>query len=150
MGVILANLIFLLITAIVSPEFFQAYGWRVPFLLSIFLIALALWIQLRLEDTPAFRHLQEAKERREEEMVQRTAQERGISVEEVRREIAAERQGSPVIEAFKTYPKQIALAAGAFVASTPTSTSSSRSSSPMERTRLSWGCRRARCSPPYS
>ncbi len=115
-GVILANLIFLLITAIVSPEFFQAYGWRIPFLLSIFLIALALWIQLRLEDTPAFRHLQEAKERREEEMVQRTAQERGISVEEVRREIAAERQGSPVIEAFKTYPKQIALAAGAFVA----------------------------------
>ncbi len=115
-GVILANLIFLLITATVSPEFFQAYGWRIPFLLSIFLIALAMWIQLRLEDTPAFRHLQEAKERREEEMVKRTAQERGMSVEEVRREIAAERQGSPVLEAFKTYPKQIALAAGAFVA----------------------------------
>ncbi|AHY45903.1 Sugar (and other) transporter [Rubrobacter radiotolerans] len=115
-GVILANLIFLLITAIVTPEFFAAWGWRIPFLLSIVLIGIGLYIQLRLEDTPAFRHLEELKAQRDEESVRRTAEERGVSVEEARREIASEREGSPVIEAFKNYPKQIALAAGAFVA----------------------------------
>ena len=114
-GVILANLIFLAVTAAVAPDFFQAYGWRIPFLLSLALVGVGLYIQLKLEDTPAFRHLQEVKERREEETVRRTAEERGMSVEAVRAEMVAERQGSPVTEALKTYPKQIALAAGAFV-----------------------------------
>lgn len=115
-GVILANLIFLLITSIVAPEFFITWGWRIPFLLSIVLIGIGLYIQLKLEDTPAFRHLEEIKQQRDEEATQRKAREENKSVEEARAEIAAERQGSPVVEAFKTYPKQIALAAGAFVA----------------------------------
>lgn len=115
-GVIFANLVFLLVTAVTAPEFFQAYGWRIPFILSLALVGVGLYIQLRLEDTPAFRHLQEVKEQREAEEVRRKAAESGKSEEEVREEMAAERQGSPVIEAFRTYPKQIALAAGAFVA----------------------------------
>lgn len=115
-GVILANLIFLLVSSTLAPEAFQAWGWRVPFLLSIILIGVAMYVQLRLEDTPAFRHLQEAKEAREREEVERVAAERNQSVEEVRAEIAAERQPSPVMEAIRTHPKQILLAMGAFIA----------------------------------
>ena len=50
-GVILANLIFLVVTASVSEEAFMAWGWRVPFLLSIGLIFLAMYIELRLQDS---------------------------------------------------------------------------------------------------
>lgn len=103
-GVILANLIFLLVNALVAPEAFAAWGWRIPFVLSIVLIGIGLYIQLRLEDTPAFRHLEEYRR------THQTERER----EEAR--IAAEAQRSPVIDAFREYPKQIALAAGAFVA----------------------------------
>jgi metabolite-proton symporter len=110
-GVILAQLLFLFLTATLAPEAFQAWGWRVPFLLSIVLIMVALYVQLRLEDTPAFRHLQEAKERRDEENA-----ERNTTVEEARAQLAAERQPSPVTEAIRTHPKQILLAMGAFIA----------------------------------
>lgn len=115
-GVILANLIFLLITSITAPEFFLAWGWRIPFLFSIALVGVGLYIQLKLEDTPAFRHLEEVKQQKDEETARKKARDEGISVEAAKEEIAAERQGSPVLEAFRTYPKQIALAAGAFVA----------------------------------
>ena len=115
-GVILAQLLFLLLTATLAPEAFQAWGWRVPFLLSIVLIMIALYVQLRLEDTPAFRHLQEAKERRDEALVRQVAAERDLSVEEARAELAAERQPSPVMEAIRTHPKEILLAMGAFIA----------------------------------
>ncbi|QIN79829.1 MFS transporter [Rubrobacter marinus] len=115
-GVILAQLLFLLISSSLAPEAFQAWGWRVPFLLSIVLIGVAMYVQLRLEDTPAFRHLQEAKEAREREELERVAAERNQSVEEARRELAAERQPSPVMEAIRTHPKQILLAMGAFIA----------------------------------
>jgi len=37
-----------------SPESFQAWGWRVPFLASIFLVAISLYIRLRLRESPLF------------------------------------------------------------------------------------------------
>jgi metabolite-proton symporter len=101
-GLILANLAFLIVTASVSPEAFMSWGWRVPFLCSIVLIGLSLYVQLRLEDTPAFRELQAARP------------ELPIAGEDVLK-IAAARQ-SPVLEVLVTYPRQIALAAGAFLA----------------------------------
>ena len=115
-GIAVANLVFLIVGAVTSPEAFQAWGWRVPFLASMVLIGLAIYIHFRLEDTPAFRHLQEAKQRREQEIVERVAAERRESVEEAWAEVEAERRGSPVLEALRTYPKQIALAAGAYIA----------------------------------
>ncbi|MGI5320937.1 MFS transporter [Actinomadura nitritigenes] len=53
-GVLLANLAFLLITNVVPDGDFQQWGWRIPFLLSATLIALAMWIRLGVLETPEF------------------------------------------------------------------------------------------------
>lgn len=56
------NLAALGMFAIVSrlPEAsFLDWGWRIPFLISILLVGIGLWIRLRLEETPAFRAVQQ-------------------------------------------------------------------------------------------
>src|ERR687891_1428346 len=90
-GLVLGNAIFLILTAIMGESAFAAWGWRIPFLLSIVLIGVALYIQLRLEDTPVFRQLEERQQEGEE----------------------AE-SGSPVLEVLRHHPKQVLLAGGAF------------------------------------
>jgi len=37
---------------------FMSWGWRVPFLVSVLLVGVGLWIRLRMEETPAFRQIQ--------------------------------------------------------------------------------------------
>lgn len=98
-GVILANLAFILISATVSEEFFMTWGWRIPFLVSVVLIGISMYIQLNMEDTEAFKELEALRQ-------QRLAAE-GPQVTVAKR--------SPVIEALVKYPKRIALAAGAFL-----------------------------------
>ncbi len=116
-GVLFANLLFLIITASVSPEALVTWAWRIPFLLSMLLVGLGIYIQFRLEDTPAFRHLEEVKEERDREAAEHRAQERDESMEEARAEIEAEKhERSPILEALIQHPKEVALAAGAFVA----------------------------------
>jgi MFS family permease len=46
----------------VSPEAFVSWGWRIPFLASAVLLPVVMFIQLRVEDTPVFRQLQERHE----------------------------------------------------------------------------------------
>ncbi len=53
-GVILANLAFIGVSLSMSDEAFMAWGWRLPFIASIVLIIISLYVQLRLEDTEAF------------------------------------------------------------------------------------------------
>jgi MFS family permease len=115
-GTILANLAFLLVSTSLTDQAFLAWGWRIPFLVSVALIALGLYVQLRLEDTAAFRELRVLKERRDAEAAAERARQSRIGIEAARAELAAERQPSPVLEAVRTYPKQIALAAGSFIA----------------------------------
>ena len=91
-GVILGNLVFLAIAALTTDAQFAAWGWRVPFLVGVLLIGVAMFIQLRLEDTPAFRHLEERQQESSEEGAQR----------------------SPIVEVITQHPKQILLAGGAF------------------------------------
>ena len=55
-GLFLANLAVLAFSAISGPQFI-AWGWRIPFLLSIVLVAIGLWIRLGILETPAFRQL---------------------------------------------------------------------------------------------
>jgi metabolite-proton symporter len=97
-GVILANLAFLVISATTTPDAFMQWGWRVPFLLSVVLIALALFVQIKLEDTVEFLQLQH------------------VEINARRDAAAGRRTRSPVLEAWRTHPRQIALAAGAFLA----------------------------------
>lgn len=54
LGFILANGLFLLLGLWLTPEQFQAWGWRLPFVASVVLVALGLWIRLKLSETPAF------------------------------------------------------------------------------------------------
>ena len=37
---------------------FAEWGWRLPFLLSIFLLGISLWIRLKLNESPAFKRMQ--------------------------------------------------------------------------------------------
>ncbi|MCH1491260.1 MAG: MFS transporter [Luminiphilus sp.] len=57
-GVILANLAFIGVSMNMSDEAFMSWGWRLPFIASIALIGISLYVQLRLEDTEAFKALQ--------------------------------------------------------------------------------------------
>lgn len=98
-GVILANLAFIIISAMVSEDAFMSWGWRVPFISSVVLIAISMYVQLHMEDTDAFKELQALQAKKMAEA--------GVGKKIVRR--------SPVIEAIIKYPKRIALAAGAFL-----------------------------------
>jgi MFS family permease len=61
-GVILANLAFIITSSLVSEESFYSWGWRIPFLASAVLIGISMYIQLNLEDTKAFKELQALRE----------------------------------------------------------------------------------------
>lgn len=53
-GFLCSNGLFLLLVMSLSPDQFLHWGWRLPFLCSLPLIALGLWIRLRILETPAF------------------------------------------------------------------------------------------------
>ncbi len=56
-GLALSSASILLFKSLYPGEAFQAIGWRIPFLLSTILVALGLYIRLRLPETPAFSRL---------------------------------------------------------------------------------------------
>jgi metabolite-proton symporter len=81
-GLLLANLALLIFSAI-SGDAFLVWGWRIPFLFSIVLIFVGLYIRLRVVETPAFRQLTDRQK--------------------------IERQ--PVVAVVKRHPKEILLSA---------------------------------------
>lgn len=87
-GVVLANFVFLVMDRLTDHESFLAWGWRVPFVLSAGLVALAWYVHRRIEETAAFRaHGADAAGR-----------------------------GSPVWAALTRHPRRVLLGAGAFLA----------------------------------
>lgn len=44
--------------AVMGEEAFREWGWRIPFLVSIGLLGISVWIRLQLEESPAFKKLQ--------------------------------------------------------------------------------------------
>ena len=96
-GVILANLALIITSSLVSEEFFLAWGWRIPFIASVILIGISMYIQLNLEDTKAFKELETSNREKQEAESTKTI---------IR---------SPILEALRKFPKRIVLAAGAFL-----------------------------------
>ncbi|MFZ4407635.1 MAG: MFS transporter [Paracraurococcus sp.] len=56
-GLFLSLLVILFTQLAVGPEAFKAWGWRVPFLLSIGLLGISVWIRLQMEESPAFKKM---------------------------------------------------------------------------------------------
>jgi MFS family permease len=89
-GVVLANLAFLVANEVMSPAAFMAYGWRIPFLSSVVLVGLGIFIQVRLADTVAYRQLRASQQ-------------------------GSARRVSPIFEVLRSYPRLILIAGGAGV-----------------------------------
>lgn len=80
LGVILAALVFTPFTWL-PEEAFVTWGWRVPFLVSILILPVGIYIRLRVDESPAF-----------EENVAKTS----------------DRQSAPLLTVFRTAPKSLA------------------------------------------
>lgn len=59
LGLFLSLLVILGCRATLSADAFNSWGWRIPFLVSILLLAVSVWIRLKLNESPAFRRMQE-------------------------------------------------------------------------------------------
>lgn len=59
MGLFLSLLVILACRMSMSAEQFDAWGWRIPFLLSIVLLGISVWIRLMLNESPAFKKMKE-------------------------------------------------------------------------------------------
>ena len=105
---ILANLAFLAIGATLSDDAFLSWGWRIPFLASVILIGISMYVQLHLEETPAFKELEEIK-------LKNQAQGGTSEATRITDPGQVNLDRSPVLEALRIYPGRIALAAGAFI-----------------------------------
>lgn len=86
-GLLLANLAVLVFSSL-SGAGFVTWGWRIPFLLSIVLVAIGLWIRLSIMETPVFRRL--------------------LAEQRIER--------APVLEVIRRQPRQILLSAFARMA----------------------------------
>lgn len=65
----------------IAPDAFLTWGWRIPFLASLVMVAIGLWVRLRILETPMF--AKQVEEKKVEKL--------------------------PVLEVIKRYPKEIAL-----------------------------------------
>ena len=57
LGLFVSLGVILIVRSTMDKAAFETWGWRVPFLLSILLVAMSLWIRLRLKESPLFTHL---------------------------------------------------------------------------------------------
>ncbi|MFJ9558641.1 MFS transporter [Streptomyces fuscichromogenes] len=62
LGLLLANGVLALITAVTTDEQFLSWGWRIPFLLSVGLVAAGFVIRRRVEESPVYRELKDTGE----------------------------------------------------------------------------------------
>ncbi|WP_269713459.1 MFS transporter [Caulobacter sp. NIBR2454] len=53
-GFLAANGLFLILGVVLTPEQFMSWGWRLPFVASVALVGVGLWIRLKITETPAF------------------------------------------------------------------------------------------------
>jgi len=61
-GFVLSILVVIACRAIIPEQDFIAWGWRIPFLLSLILLGISLWMRLKLSESPVFKAMKEAGE----------------------------------------------------------------------------------------
>ena len=89
MGNLLATGVLFVLAAVQSDAAFEAWGWRIPFLLSAVLVFVGLWVRFTLEESPVFA--------------------------EAANEIVEKKQEAnhiPILEVFRKYPKEVLTAMG--------------------------------------
>ena len=59
LGLFLSLLVILACRLSMSKEDFESWGWRIPFLMSILLLGISVWIRLRLNESPLFQKMKE-------------------------------------------------------------------------------------------
>lgn len=59
LGLFLSLLVILACRLSMSKEDFESWGWRIPFLLSILLLGISVWIRLKLNESPLFQKMKE-------------------------------------------------------------------------------------------
>lgn len=58
-GLFISLIIILSVRSFMGTEEFAEWGWRIPFLVSIFLLAISIWIRLQLNESPVFQEMKE-------------------------------------------------------------------------------------------
>ena len=59
LGLFLSLMVILATRTAIGEEAFADWGWRIPFLLSVFLLAVSVWIRLSMNESPAFTKMKE-------------------------------------------------------------------------------------------
>ncbi|MGD6756158.1 MFS transporter [Streptomyces sp. BH105] len=93
-GAVLATAVFAAFSALPEDEFL-AWGWRVPFLLSLLLMAIGLFIRMKVSESPVFA---DAQRRAEREAAERKATEQQSA-----------KQEAPLLTVLRRYRKNIVL-----------------------------------------
>ena len=57
LGLFLSLIVILAVQSTIGPVAFAEWGWRIPFLLSIGLVGISLYIRLKMQESPIFEHL---------------------------------------------------------------------------------------------
>jgi MFS family permease len=59
LGLFLSLIVIMATRALTSAEDFASWGWRIPFLASIVLLAISLWIRMQLSESPVFQRMKD-------------------------------------------------------------------------------------------
>jgi MFS family permease len=58
-GLFISLILIMLVRQMMTPEEFSAWGWRVPFLVSIVLLGVSVWIRVQLGESPVFQKMKD-------------------------------------------------------------------------------------------
>jgi len=59
LGLFLSLMVILATRTAIGEEAFADWGWRIPFLVSVFLLAISVWIRLSMNESPAFQRMKD-------------------------------------------------------------------------------------------
>ena len=87
-GLLISTVVFALMQGLTTEQQFTAWGWRIPFLFSIVLVGVGLFIRMRLMESPAFQRVKET----------------------------GTEAPKPIVDVVKTHPREVLVAMGMRIA----------------------------------